>query len=243
MARRCARARGDVYTDFLALALEHLAPTAPVYQWHAARRQLLVDEAWQANGLLWHQTLIWFKTRATLTRSDFMWQYEPCAYGWREGKRPRVDRRPPNSAPNVWEAASGGVAAEHPTIKPVKLYTDPYTWHLRAGEWAYEPFSGSGTAIAAAETTVDDDDDEARLDVDVEPHADTIGAAIAAAEVTHRRCAAMEQSPTFVDVACARWEQLTGRTPGCSPGPRRRPSPWIRRARWSTTADGCGRCS
>lgn len=199
------------YRDFLALALEHLTPTAPIYQWHASRRQLLVDEAWQANGLLWHQTVYWVKTRPTLTRSDFMWALEPCAYGWREGHRPRLERRPPNTMANVWELASGGVNAEHPTIKPVRLYTDPYTWHLRAGEWAYEPFSGSGTAIAAAEITVDYDGDEP-VDDD-EPHTAAAGAAITAAEVTHRRCAAMEQAPTFVDVACARWQQLTGRLP------------------------------
>ena len=42
---------------------------------------------------------------------------------------------------------------DHPTQKPVALYTRPIENHLEAGECFYEPFGGSGSAIAAAETT------------------------------------------------------------------------------------------
>lgn len=135
-----------------------------------------------ANGLFWHQTLNWVKPQGVLTRSDFLWRSEPAAYGWRESHRPPRERRPPPSTTNVWELPNLRINLEHPTIKPVQLYTDPYTWHLRAGEWAFEPFSGSGTAIAAA-------------------------------EVTGRRCAAIEKEPSYVDVACARWQKLTGNLP------------------------------
>lgn len=176
----------DLYGQFLGLALVHLDPAAAIYQWHAAARQNLVDAAWSEHGVLWHQFLYWVKPRGVLTHADFMWATEPCAYGWREGHRPAKQRRPPVSTMNVWTMSTRDVDrdtnVEHPTIKPVQLFTDPYTWHLRADEWAYEPFSGSGTAIAAA-------------------------------EVTGRRCAAMELEPTYVDVACARWQQITGRLP------------------------------
>jgi DNA modification methylase len=37
------------------------------------------------------------------------------------------------------------------------------------------------------------------------------GTTLAAAELTERRCCAMEISPAFVDVAVTRWERLTGR--------------------------------
>jgi len=171
-----------LFVDFLERALVHVDAGAPVYQWHASRRQDLVEQAWTANGLLWHQSLFWLKSRPVLTRSDFMWQIEPCAYGWREGSRPSSRRRPPPNTPNVWQLSNATANVEHPTIKPVQLFTDPYTWHLRQGEWGYEPFSGSGTAIAAA-------------------------------QVTGRRCAAMELEPAFVDVACARWQGLTGELP------------------------------
>jgi len=38
------------------------------------------------------------------------------------------------------------------------------------------------------------------------------GTAIIAAEMTDRRCFAMEQEPAYVDVAVRRWEQFTGKT-------------------------------
>jgi DNA modification methylase len=198
-----------LYHDYLRLALEHLAPTAPVYQWHADRRADLVRAAWDANGLLWHQTVHWHKRHPVPSFADFMFATEVAAYGWRRGTRPPRQRRPPLNASNVWELASGAAEADHPTIKPVQLYTDPYTGHLRAGEWAYEPFSGSGTAIAAGETIADDDGDlEAQ-----EPRTDGTGVALAAGEVTGRRVAAMEKDPAYVDVACHRWQRLTGRRP------------------------------
>ena len=41
----------------------------------------------------------------------------------------------------------------HPTIKPVEHVRRPILWHTRPGELLYEPFSGSGTCIIAAEQT------------------------------------------------------------------------------------------
>lgn len=175
---------GDLYRDFLALAVPHLAADAPSYQWFADRRWAQVKHAWNHSAMLWHQTLIWVKHPPALVRLDFMQATEMCAFGWVQGHRPKIVRRAPINARNYWElsARAGRDLDEHPTAKPVQLYTDPYTWHLRAGEWAYEPFSGSGTAIAAG-------------------------------EVTGRRVAAVELSPRFVDVACARWQQLSGELP------------------------------
>lgn len=209
------------YRDFLLLAVAHLAPSAPVYQWHSDNRQDLIAPAWEAAGLFWHQTVYWIKTNAVLTFADFRFGIERAAYGWRKGHRPPHFRRPPNGQSNAW-ALDAGRGFAHPTIKPVQLYTDPYTWHLRAGEWAYEPFSGSGTAIAAAETVetgpeleggaADHDDGDADLEA-VQPPTDATGLALVAGEVTGRRVAAMELEPAFVDVACLRWQRLTGRLP------------------------------
>ena len=40
---------------------------------------------------------------------------------------------------------------DHPTIKPVELMRGPILWHSTPGGLIYEPFSGSGTALIAAE--------------------------------------------------------------------------------------------
>jgi DNA modification methylase len=112
-----------------------------------------------------------------------MWDYEPMLVGWVEGKMPKL--KPPADARAVWEIASTegneeGSAGLHPTTKPVELIRRPIAYHTKPGGLIYEPFSGSGTAIIAAEQT-------------------------------GRTCYAMEQSPQFVDVGVARWENFTGR--------------------------------
>ncbi|RTL31281.1 MAG: DNA methylase [Rhodocyclaceae bacterium] len=171
-----------LFENFIRVAIPHLDPRSPIYQWHAVRRQMMVEAAWKANGILMHQTIIWVKSRPVLTRQDFMAQMEPCCYGWVEGNRPETERRPPCNTSNVWTIGQAGENdGIHPTQKPREIYTRPFNWHLRPGELAYEPFSGSGTAIIAAEET-------------------------------GRRCFAMELAPEFVDAGVARWEKATGKT-------------------------------
>jgi DNA modification methylase len=169
------------YAAFLGAAIREALTDAPaIYQFFAITRVECVLSAWRTTGLLAHQTLIWKKSRAVLTYSDYLWDYEPFLYGWIAGKRPR--RRPPADARTVWEIESkidDAPGAVHPTIKPVELVRRPITYHTLPGELLYEPFSGSGTALIAAEQT-------------------------------GRICHAMEQSPTFCDVAVARWEAFTG---------------------------------
>lgn len=41
----------------------------------------------------------------------------------------------------------------HPTAKPVELWVAPIENHTKPGELMYEPFSGSGSQIIAAERT------------------------------------------------------------------------------------------
>jgi DNA modification methylase len=81
-----------------------------------------------------------------------MWDYEPMMYGWREGSMPTV--KPPADAKAVWEIGSAiedGASGIHPTQKPVETVKRPIAYHTKPGGLIYEPFSGSGTALVAAE--------------------------------------------------------------------------------------------
>ena len=173
------------YVDFLKIALEHaLIEHVPVYQWHGIMRTDIVMEAWREAGLRAHQILIWKKNRPVLTHAHYMWDFEPFMYGWPAGKMPRS--KPPADARAVWEVAQRegmeeGASHDHPTMKPVELQRRCIEYHTAPGELIYEPFSGSGTAIIAA-------------------------------EMTGRRCYALELSPAFVDVAVLRWQRFTGKT-------------------------------
>ncbi|MCY4107745.1 MAG: site-specific DNA-methyltransferase [Chloroflexi bacterium] len=142
----------EFYFKFLTAGLTHLVSHSAVYQWHAHRRQALVEEAWTKAGLLVHQQIIWCKSRGVLTRSFFLWQHEPCFVGWVEGKMPK--RKPPSNVSTIWNVDQRfeqmGI---HPTQKPVELFIRPIEYHTEPGEIVYEPFSGSGTQIIAAERT------------------------------------------------------------------------------------------
>lgn len=177
---------GAFFTAWLKVALEHCTERVPVYQWHASRRQVLVEQGWRANGLLLHQTIIWVKSRAVPTRSHFMWQHEPCFYGWREGRMPERDRRPTLGEKTVWPIDQAGqLDGIHPTQKPTAVFERPMRWHTRAGEVVLEPFSGSGSQLVAA-------------------------------ELTKRRCRALELSPEYCDASLRRWRRLTNVEPTCN---------------------------
>ena len=139
------------FTDFLRVALaEALSPNPALYQFHASSRQTLVEQAWRENGLLVHQQLIWVKSRAVLTHSHYLWQHEPCFYGWVQGKQP--SKKPPTTATTVWSIDQAGESSGlHPTQKPVELLRRMVEYHTRPGEAVYEPFAGSGTALVACE--------------------------------------------------------------------------------------------
>jgi len=138
------------FEGFLRVALEEaLTEDVALYQWHASRRQALVEAAWAANGLLVHQQIIWRKEHAILTYSYFMWAHEPCFFGWREGHKPR---KPPANLTTVWDISQVGQQdGIHPTQKPTEIFAIPIRAHTDPGDVVYEAFSGSGSQIIAAE--------------------------------------------------------------------------------------------
>jgi DNA modification methylase len=154
---RDAAELGSFYSDCLRIAIDYALVSRPViYTFFAMMKAPLVFKAWLKVGLLPHQVCIWQKSRHVLSRCDYMWNYEPLLYGWIKGKRPYPNRRPPAEATAVWAVGSAiedGQGGLHPTQKPVELIRRPIEYHTRVGEIVYEPFSGSGTALVAAEMT------------------------------------------------------------------------------------------
>lgn len=148
---RDPKASAEFFFAFLDLALkEALVSNPAIYQWHASKRQALVEEAWTRCGLLAHQQIIWVKSRPILTHSWFMWQHEPAFAGWVEGKPPSL--RPEPNLTTVWAIDHKGVEGDlHPTEKPLEIFGIPIRAHTRPNEIVYEPFSGSGSQIIAAE--------------------------------------------------------------------------------------------
>src|SRR5690606_30034880 len=81
-------------------------------------------------------------------------RHEPCMMGWRQGSMPEHDSD--HEFSSVWEVDWEGkgriVGNEHPTQKPVEIFARPMRKHTRPGDLCYEPFSGSGSQLIAAES-------------------------------------------------------------------------------------------
>ncbi len=126
------------------------------YVWHAGTHaqevaQNLVDAGFEIRG-----QIIWAKQHFAISRGHYHVQHEPCWYAVRRGATASWigDRK----QSTLWEVANGlgrGPRAEgedaltgHGTQKPVEIMRRAVVNH--EGE-VYEPFSGSGTTIIAAE--------------------------------------------------------------------------------------------
>jgi DNA modification methylase len=185
----------EFYLSFCRVAIERaIAPDAAWYCWHASARQAMLEAVWNEVGAFMHQQILWVKSRPVLTYSVYMWQHEPCMFGWIKGNKPQVRRSVEGGySSTVWEVPnSEAERKDHPTCKPNRLFAMPMLLHTMPGDLCYEPFSGSGSQLIAAEQL-------------------------------HRRCYAIELEPRFVDVAVARWEKLTGKKAkliGAAPRPR-----------------------
>ena len=170
---------GPFYEAFLRQALAVCEADAAIYVWHASQRQIEVEKAMRACGILVHQQIIWVKNKPVLTHSFYMWQHEPCFFGWKQGNKPK--RNPGDFPTTVWQInvpILPGVESRHPTEKPIQLFVTPILLHTQSGDVCYEPFSGSGTHLCAAENT-------------------------------GRRCFATEIEPAFVAVALERLSEMS----------------------------------
>jgi DNA modification methylase len=170
----------ELYRGFIDMAIKHaITREAAWYCWHASRRQSMLERIWNEFGAFVHQQIIWVKTRPVLTYSVYLWQHEPCLFGWIKGEKPktfraRVGHTAGEFPTTIWQVPSSEVETDaHPTSKPCKLFSLPMQLHTEPGDICYEPFSGSGSQLVAAQQ---------------------VG----------RRCYAIEKSPAFAAVALER---------------------------------------
>ena len=150
----------ELYRAFIEMAIRHaVMPNAAWYCWCASRRHSMVEKVWSEFGAFVHQQLIWVKSRPVLTYSTYLWRHEPCLFGWIKGEKPKSLRRylgklAAECPTTVWEVPSSEVETDaHPTSKPCRLFALPMEMHTEPGELCYEPFSGSGSQLVAAQRT------------------------------------------------------------------------------------------
>jgi DNA modification methylase len=130
-----------------------LFPGDVAYVWHGALHATSVAESLRLAGFDVRRQIIWAKERLVLSRGDYHWQHEPCWYAVRRKTNGHWsgDRK----QTTLWAIPSRDqdTATVHGTQKPVECMRRPILNNSSPGQAVYEPFSGSGTTIIAAETT------------------------------------------------------------------------------------------
>lgn len=162
------------YKDFLSIALKHIENNSAIYMWHASKRIDVIQKVFSELEVLIHQLIIWVKPCAILTYSIYPWRHEPCIFGWLQGNKPKIkgtanktgtvwtvgllrtgDPESPEYYSDIWEVDWEGKkrspGKDHPTIKPTEVFAIPMRVHTNPGDICFEPFSGSGSQIIAAE--------------------------------------------------------------------------------------------
>ena len=129
-----------------------LFPGNVAYVWHASMFSHVVIDSLMACGFEHRAMIVWSKDRFTLGRGNYHWQHEPCWYCVKKGKTAHwVGGRKQST---VWDIpAREDNGHGHGTQKPVECMKRPIRNNSKAGDSIYEPFSGSGTTIIAAEQT------------------------------------------------------------------------------------------
>jgi len=128
-----------------------LFPGDVAYVWHAGVHSRTVIESLEAAGFVIRSQIIWAKPRLVLGRGDYHWQHEPCLYAVRKGATGHWQGA--RDQTTLWSIGSGAedMATVHGTQKPVECMRRSIVNNSTEGEAVYEPFSGSGTTIIAAE--------------------------------------------------------------------------------------------
>ena len=151
-------------TDAFSNAAMVMKPGAPFYIWHADSEGYNFRGACKDAMLRVRQCLIWVKNSLVMGRQDFQWkhepclygeseieedEHEPCLYGWTEGHKHYFFKN--RRQTTVLNFDKPMRSAEHPTMKPIKLFDYQMQCSSKPGENVLDLFAGSGTTIMAAE--------------------------------------------------------------------------------------------
>ena len=153
-----------------------LFPGDVAYIWHASLHCRAVADSLEAVGFVLRNQIIWVKPHFALSRGDYHWQHECCWYAVRDDKSecPEIANycdcydaclyavrknqkshwQGSRSESTVWQIDFKDQDAQttHGTQKPVECMRRPMLNNSAPNKIIYEPFSGSGTTIIAAES-------------------------------------------------------------------------------------------
>jgi site-specific DNA-methyltransferase (adenine-specific) len=135
--------------DFYTACAAYSKPGGAWYVWHADSEGANFRQAMKDAGIMVKQCLIWLKSSMVMGRQDYQWKHEPCLYGWKEGASHNwySDRK----QTTILEFNRPNRSAEHPTMKPIELFSYQISNSSKQGDIVMDAFGGSGTTMVACE--------------------------------------------------------------------------------------------
>ncbi|WP_291854841.1 site-specific DNA-methyltransferase [Bradyrhizobium sp.] len=175
-----------------------LFPGSVAYVWHSGLHTAEVQASLAVHGLLLRAHIVWVKTRPVISRGAYHWQHEPALYA----VKPDAD--------DHWR-----FVPEHEIASYVVLKGENASWagdRKQSTVWQIEHVkseTGHSTQkpIECMRRPIINNSDIG--DAIYEPFAGS-GTTVIAAEITGRRCLAIELNPAYVDVIVRRWQEFTG---------------------------------
>jgi DNA modification methylase len=151
--KKASRAIGEVANDDRADWREAWAlfPGDVAYVWHAGTKAAIVQESLEACDLQVRTQIVWAKNNFAISRGHYYVQHEPCWYAVKTAAGHWAGDRSQNTLWQIDKPMKSETG--HSTQKPVECMRRPIENNSSPGQAVYEPFSGSGTTIIAAEMT------------------------------------------------------------------------------------------
>jgi len=129
-----------------------LFPGEVAYIWHTSSRTHEVVASLHSCNFELRSLIIWAKNKLVIGRGHYHQKHEPCWYAVKKGGTGHWngDRKQTTvwDIPKPLKSETG-----HSTQKPVECMRKPIENNSQPGDGIYEPFSGSGTTLIAAEQT------------------------------------------------------------------------------------------
>jgi site-specific DNA-methyltransferase (adenine-specific) len=135
--------------DFYTALTTAVKKGGAIYVWHASSEVINFGKAMVDAGWLLKQQLIWVKNTMVMGRQDYQWKHEPCLYGWLKGDSHKWYSDRKQTTVIEWDKPQRN--GEHPTMKPIGLFSYQIENSSKQGDIVIDGFAGSGTTMVACE--------------------------------------------------------------------------------------------
>jgi len=109
---------------------------------------LIFANHWSERGVL-RQIMVWVKDSLVLGHSEYHYRHEPILFGWIPGGQRH--KNPDRTRDSVFEIPRPKRSEEHPTMKPIELFSCFISDSTKKNDIVVDPFGVSGTTLIASE--------------------------------------------------------------------------------------------